>query len=85
MNLSDAEILAHLEFAQSEAVTEITVCPPGLHEAELERRMNDAQFNQCALNERFGRRWRITDHYLRGAKHPDDFNLSIDKWDSTPD
>jgi len=53
------------------------------HEDEIVLTMENARKNQEELNKVFGRGWRIKDHYGRGAKHPDDYNLPINLWDST--
>jgi len=53
------------------------------HESEIHHTMENARKNQEELNKVFGRGWRIKDHYGRGAKHPDDYNLTINLWDST--
>jgi len=53
------------------------------HKSEIHHTMENARKNQEELNKRFGRGWRIKDHYGRGAKHPDDYNLPINLWDST--
>ena len=53
------------------------------HEEGIVCTMENARKNQEELNKVFGRGWRIKDHYGRGAKHPDDYNLPINLWDST--